>query len=388
MKYYLEAKKFIDYRGIIIAVLILIINIINVNKYINMHVYFDDKQYCDVRSELYHQLEGDMDESKIKYIEKKKNELEPIVDSRSYSTEYDDSTLTGYLVSDYNLYCEIDDQLKYNKDYKNYASKLSNHIKENYDFFSSKNNKEESKKYKYLLEKYKNREIGSISDFKNTSYFLGIEETDFFIFIVLMILISPVFSNDREKKIANIILTTKNGKHKSCFLKLRLVVFMTVVISTIFYLSNFIIYYFRARMYGLNKPLYYISEFRDTAFSGSVLQFIIWTTLLKILAYTAMAMMIALASSVSMNNIYAITVASIIMVGNFVISQKTNLFGFNKLFEVKELMKRYWCENIFGMEMHGVYVGVISSIIVIVFAMILIVLFECNINKIIKRERI
>lgn len=388
MRYYLEAKKIIDCKVIIIVILILLINAVNVNKSINTFIYGDDKRFVEERTGLYHKLEGDMDNSKLNYIEKKKNELEKTVDGGNYNKEFDDSTLTGYVKSDYNLYNDIFEHIEYNKNYKKYSWDLECKSRSNYEYYSEKNNRNEAKKYKYLMSKYDNRDIKSIVDVKSISAWLDYDESDFFIFIILLILISPIFSSDRERKMACFTLTTINGKNKLCYIKLRLVIMISMIVPFVVYINNFLFYFFRTECYKLDIPLYYISKYKDTTYTGSVWQFAIWTSILKVLAFLVFAMIFAVASSLVNKNIFSISIGIVFTIIIYWLSSKINLFSFMKLFDIKEQMKKYWSTDICGIQVHGVYGGILSAGIIIVLSVILIVFFECNIKGVIKKERI
>ena len=388
MRYYLEAKKIIDFRVIIIVILIFLINAVNVNKSINTFIYSDDKRYIEKRTELYHKLEGDMESSKLNYIEKKKNELEKIVDSGNYNKKFDDSTLTGYVKSDYNLYNEIFEHIEYNKKYYEYSDDLKSRSRKNYEYYSEKNNQNEVRKYKYLTKKYGDRDIKNIVDVKSISAWLDYDESDFFIFIILIILISPIFSNDREKKTACFTLTTRYGKNKLCYMKLKLVMIITLSIPLVVYLSNYLIYFFRTECKKLDIPLYYICEYKDSTYTGTIWQFAIWTSILKVLAFLVFAMIFAVASSIVNKNIYSISLGILFTIIIYLFSSKVKLLSFMKLFDIKDQMKKYWSADLCGMQVHGVYEGLVSAGIIIVLSVVLVIFFECKIKGVIKKERI
>ena len=138
------------------------------------------------RNKIICEIRGPITEEKLSFIVEKKRELEELVSSRAYSTEYNPSTYSGYEFGDYIIFRDVYDDLDYAYHYSDFLEQIRLKANENMELFP--NNSPEFKSAKKISEIYKDREILDYYDFTGYESFL------FYDFSSLLVLLLILFS--------------------------------------------------------------------------------------------------------------------------------------------------------------------------------------------------
>lgn len=389
MHFKYELKKCLFSKSFFIVFAILLtINGINCTKYIARINVADSKQYIRAREELYNRIEGQLSVENVKEIVQKKNELEAKVEEGDYSDDYDSSTITGYTFSDYNLYTEVFDKIKYITEYRDNMDTIIHAAKENTSFYKEIGDNYQEKKYQNIVELYEKRNISEIYDTKGFENYFEYETSDIMILILIILAISPIFSNERETKNNILLLTGKRGKGKTFVYKIIATVIVSVFIAAMFYLEDYIIFHLRMDMNGYYNPLYSIEKFKYTQFNGSIGQFIILSILIKMLGFVAIGIMTSFASSIGTKNIISAGIATLLSTVMIAVSENQKIFNFVKLLSIQDRYCQYNAFNIVGTAMPDIFLYVMTTGVFIIVIISITFLIECRAKKVFGNERI
>ena len=120
-----EVKKLVCKRIVyVIVVLSMLINGIycfNSADRINSKKY---KNASECQKNIYKKIEGKITKDKADFISTEYERLKKTIESGDYSKEYDETTYSGYIFLDYNIFKEIYDEFKYNVEYKTEAENI------------------------------------------------------------------------------------------------------------------------------------------------------------------------------------------------------------------------------------------------------------------------
>lgn len=204
-------------------------------------------------------------------------------------------------------------------DIYNYNSKITS-IKENIklqrEVLSSRDNPYLERVNDKIDSTYSQRKI---THFYNSKGFASYFDYDFSSFLILLIVIlacSSVFAGEKENGMNTLILGTVNGRAKLSLSKKLSCVFFIVAVSLIFFISDYVVFYFTTGMRGLSLPLYALSGYEYTPLTLSIGAFAVLTVLIKIIGFIYIGMMVCVFSSV-INKSYAVFGTGLI--GSFIL---------------------------------------------------------------------
>lgn len=383
----LEIKKNHDIRIIALIVMLVFMNGVSLCRYINTYAY-EEKQYQEAKDYLYSQLSGKLTQGKYGYILEMKASKDELVDSGNYSTEYDESTLTGYVRSDYNLYTEIYDYMCYCRSYADYSDGLKAKIEQNISFYREKGNQHMCDIYEELLKSYGDREITEIYDMTALKSLLSYSTSELFALVALLLLCSGIFSMERQRKSNMYVLTTRRGKAWNTSVKLVTVVLLSVAVELVFILEKYLIFAVMTDLSGISCPLYCMVEYKDTAFAGTILEFVILNEAMRLAGFAVLGLLIAFASSLTGRKVFS-TILSIALMGALIyMTGATGLLTVFDAFSLNETMQSLWYVKISGRPFSGMdALGMVlfgSAVLCVVGVFIC----ECGWKKIWGKERI
>lgn len=211
------------------------------------------------------------------------------------------------------------------------------------------------------------------------------------VLIAIMILLglSPVFSEDHTQKTIGLVLATKHGKKQLVTAKLLASVTYIGVIFISLHLTNFIIQLNgHGGLKGWDAPLQSLvtfpSNYSMSPFSLDVWQFYLATLTIQFLAGVAFGVLILCLSHLTKNVLMTFFTSGAIlalpfvlrMIGlDFGIFEKINQFSYLEFMRVERLFEQFRAYNVFG---HPV---LYSTVLLVVFTLITFILVGLIYNR-------
>lgn len=274
-----ELKKYFTKRSVIIVfVLFLALNgfkIISLNEKSG-----DFSGYAEGKLRLKEEVSGEITYEKLSYVIEKKSELEKLVNERSYSTEFDKNTYTGYQYGDYGIFKEVYEDLDYAYHYSEKLEEILTKAKNNLSLYP-----ENSSEYRFnarVIKLYSGRKITSYYNTEGYEKYFSYDFSALLLLLLLVFAVSPVFSHETETGMSTLLLSSPNGKTKTARAKLFSALAFSAVVSAVFAVFDFLCFAAVFGLKGLNNPLYSVKSFEYTPLNVTIGQYILISALLKI----------------------------------------------------------------------------------------------------------
>ncbi len=177
-----------------------------------------------------------------------------------------------------------------------------------------------------------------------------------FIFIMLIIIGSLVFIQEKSSGFLSILFVSKNGKLITALSKIVATIIITVIIVLVFTIESWIIIGINNGYSGMNNSIQIFSDFLYTPVNISVGEFFVLGILLKLLTYILFVIIVLAISTIVYNYLFSYLISLGIFGGSYLISvlntEKINntLLDLNLISgsSVYPLFERYKALNIFG----------------------------------------
>lgn len=143
--------------------------------------------------------------------------------------------------------------------------------------------------------------------------FITTTRSSIFLCLFLIVIISPIFSNEFDSQIYYVISPTRNGK--ICFVNSKIIAYCTFIcfIYTVYYLFSVILYLL---VFGNYQQLYYplrsISKFLYSPFNWPIIKFLFINYLLSLLGIILFICLFGMVSGLMKKNIPSFLVCGII----------------------------------------------------------------------------
>lgn len=291
-----ELKKIFSKKVVIVLmVAFLILDIMKIYM-----LYFEtikiDTLY-EGRNKIICEIRGPITEEKLSFIVEKKRELEELVSSRAYSTEYNPSTYSGYEFGDYIIFRDVYDDLDYAYHYSDFLEQIRLKANENMELFP--NNSPEFKSAKKISEIYKDREILDYYDFTGYESYLFYDFSSLLVLLLILFSITPVFAEEIELKMDYLILSSYQGRYKTRKVKLLVSIFVSTLITIVFNFLDYITFYCTIGFDGGSNPLYSLQSFAYTPFNGTIIQYVFLSICCEITGSILFCLIFLLFSSIT-----------------------------------------------------------------------------------------
>lgn len=337
-----EIRKNFLRRNVIVAFIILLcFNVIYIylnfktgdtgfSKAINQNAVSDERWSSYIS--LHDKLDGKITTEKVQYIVDKYNELYKEISDKSYSTNYDKDTMTGYIYGDYSLVNEYFYQpLKYEASYQKNIMKLVKEAKENIQFYTKYKNNIEVQKNQYFIKKYSNRKINVFYETQTWKKLFEYRLSDLFIFFIILLSVVPVFRNEKDIGMYQLIVTARDGKKSAQIGKYVGTVFFNSLVVILFALVNILCYSFTYGLSGFHMPLYALESYEYTSLNASVIQFYVLLTILKVLSFSIAAIQVCFISAHCNKIVTGFIVGFLVLTGELFIS---GYYGATKIYHL------------------------------------------------------
>lgn len=248
--------------------------------------------------EIYNAAKGDITQETAGFVTQETKRLEELCADGTYSRDYTPGTYCGYLFGDYFLihkYFYL--PMQYCVSYEDSLEPVLERAEDNLEFYTQVGNKGMAAKSAYILEHYAGRSIRAFYLTDGWEHLLSYGFSDLLILLLLLLGVSGSFSRERETDMLRLLQSTRNGKGKLALSKCVSAILYAVCLTVLFAAVNFTVYGILCGFEGLNCPLYAIESYRDTPFSGTILEFYLLATLAKAAAFSQTAVCLSFLSS-------------------------------------------------------------------------------------------
>ena len=210
--------------------------------------------------------------------------------------------------------------------------------------------------------------------------------TDFFILFLVLLFTAPVFSDEKEKGVYGLSLSTVNGRKKLCIAKTISALTAAFGIFVVFKAAEFFSFLYCFRLAGFGNPIYSIPSFANTPFTISIGAFLLVRSFCGFLGFAGIALLSLLLSSLSEKNYLSFLLslaASVALMYVCGLSRGAldyvNLLNPVSAAEITEYMMRFDAVNLFGVPVFRYILVIVGGIITaVVFTAVLLKLNDKN----------
>lgn len=338
--------------------------------------------------ELYDRLEGKVTDEKVRYVQEKYNELNAKNITRSFSYEYDESLLTGYEISDYELFREMNEKYKYIQDFDNSMEKINTISKENIEYYEQTDNPELIDYNKKISNTYSSRHINNFYETKYWKYYLNYAFSNLCILLVTILACKGVFSGERESKMETLIVTSRYGKRKTFISKIIASIIVTIVISITFIVEDFVLFTHVFNLKGMSEPIYSVEEMKYCMMDVSIIKYIFILNMYKIIGMICISGIVLLASALAGSNLLSI-VSSVLFILPFIVFNDRDIAcNVIRLLQVNGDLMCMKSKFFMGRSFIYVYFCLFTSLIILGIIWLVIFIIENYYNHLFGRERV
>lgn len=197
------------------------------------------KHFFDARLSMYQKVRGEITQKKYDFIDDHYQGAKKIVDGGTYDTKASSSKYyTGFVFGDMNLFHEFLTGYNYDIDYNQKLSDALQIAHQNLNIYTKAEDISLNKKF---IQSFENRGLGYYYNTQNMTNFLSHDFSTFLIIILLIIVLSSVFSEDIEYNYYQILYPTQ-GRKRLYISQIMMAVIVTLIFCILFFLEDFLIY--------------------------------------------------------------------------------------------------------------------------------------------------
>lgn len=346
--------------------------------------YYNDKQAYD---DLYDRLSGSIEQEDIDYVTENYNRLNAKSKSHSFSQEYNEECLTGYEYNDYLLFKEMYEKYQYIENYEKSLEKVRKTSSENIEYYEKTGNQALVSYNRNILEKYNDRSISNFYETKNFKYYLNYSFSNLCILFVVIAALKGIFSSERESHMSTLILTSRHGKTKNFAGKISAGLLMTVVVTLVFVIEDFIAFMATFQYKGLLEPIYSVEEMRYCIYDVSILQYLLIMAAMKLIGMLVIACIIMLASAVAGSNLSAIVLSVLGILPMLIFNEKNVMFNAVRLLQISGDASKMNCISFMGQSCIYLYYCIGTCLVLAMICLLLSFLVETQFGRVFRRER-
>lgn len=323
--YFEIRKNFLRKYFIIVLLCFIILNIVVIYK--NYKVG-DGSGFCDYVTPntiskgqwdfykaLHKQLDGKMTSKNLDYIINEYTRLNNIIEKGNYNRDYDEETYTGYTFGDYSIINQyFYEPLKFRATYGSAIQEIADQAQENIKFYQKVENNYEKNKNIFIRNHYNERKITDFYETLNWKKLFDYNFSDLLICILMLLGLTPIFRNEKDTEMYDLINSSKEGKKNMKASKYLASVVFAAFLVIIFSVVNLIAYRYLFRLSGWNQPLYAIEVYQYTPLNCSVLSFYILNNIMKFFGFLMLALLLCYVSKISSHIIWAFIINVLFMV--------------------------------------------------------------------------
>lgn len=270
--------------------------------------------------EFYHhmhkQLDGPLTTEKAKFVNEEYNRLSSLTADGTYKNKQFDNTYTGGIFNDYVMISKYFYQpMKYAANYENHIGEVVDRAKENVDFYSKYKNKLELAKSKYIVNHYSGRKITVFYDGKPWELLFNYRFSDLLILFLLLLGLVPIYVNEKETQMEDLILSSRKGKRNMGMAKMLSIVVYITFLLLIFSTLNLATFSVLYRLSGFEMPVYAIEAYQYTPISLSVGSFYILLQVIKLVGFVAIGFWLCFLSTLFQRTLFPYMLSFLLIIG-------------------------------------------------------------------------
>lgn len=269
MLFLYEIKKLFKNK-LFVSILIILLAVNALSVYSVCRDYLTDDTY-KLETNLTDKFEGEITKEKVDLITAEYARLAAIIDSNSYSTEYDSSTYTGYQMMDYNVFSQLYGEISRIYNFSNNTESKVNELKQAMKLFDENKNQRQYVKYEKTVNAISKRSINEIHNYKGVTEYHNYDMSFLLIAIISVLIAVLLFSTDKE--MVDTIYTGSHSKKRIFSAKELTLLFAVVFVVALFKAVDFGMFKALIGLRGISSPLYYLEGYDFTSFNCSILCF-------------------------------------------------------------------------------------------------------------------
>ncbi len=392
---YFELKKIFSARLLLVGIALLMA--VNIFKIADMYHSSelcdpDFSQFNDIYYRIYSGVKGDIDAEKLRTIQAN-YEYAALAASGTQKLDPDRS-YSGNAALDMNILMRINDDITYLSSYEEKNAAMISRARENIAFYDKYNNEYYASVNRQIADLYSDRAVDKYYDTRYTELFIGYDLSTLFVLILVIAGLSPVFASEKGTEMRLLNNAMQKGSARLVLAKAAAAAVFSLVITLLFFAADLVAFlaFFPIDTESFSLPLYALQTMSNTAFSGSILSFLMYTLLCRYVAVLTAAF-VTLAVSSLLKEQSVVFCASAALVAVMVLfcgyapvgMEKIAVFDPMKLLALRVLTNGCTFVNIFGRPVLAAKVCAFSSVMFL--AVLLFIVCLANKNRACKAKR-
>lgn len=248
---------------------------------------------------------GPITKETASFVTSEYQRLSDLTADGTYSHERVDGTYSGYLFGDFYLFHKyFYPYMEYSVKYPGIMRDVLQLANENVELYKRVGNSKEEARNNYILSHYADRSVREFYLYDGWEALLSYDFSDLLVLLLLILAISPIFTREKENGMTLILYSCKRGKWPLVAVKCSVSVIFACVVTLMFSIENLLIFDLVCGLDGWNSPLYAITDYQFTPFSGSILLFYVLNVGLKMIGFSMVAIVWNFLSACSKKSLY------------------------------------------------------------------------------------
>lgn len=299
------------------------------------------KVYPDCHGSLYEgkkkilaEIEGPITQENYDFLLNNYNMTQQKVEAGDYQTDrIDKNTYSGYVFGDNQLFSEIFEDYQNCINYSNSIKNIITIAEENKQLTTNDSWKEYNNE---LLKTYKQRNLSYYYNYTLINSYLNYNFSFLLSLVLIIMLTTVIFLKEKQEGTVIYYKLVRNGKKKIFLPKIIILILISGLISIIFSLETFIIYFFLGADKGWLQPLYAITDFKFSASLISIASYMIINNLMQIIGCVLFALTIMTVFKFIKYNYQGVIVGFIILVLS-IFAYNNNFYSLIDFSSIKDL---------------------------------------------------
>jgi len=281
----------------------------------------ETKVEWDFYHRMHKKLDGSLTANKARFINDEHERLGSMTADRTYTREQQDGTYTGHVWNDYVMITKyFYEPMKYAASYANQINETLEKAKENIVFYNKYNNSYEQAKNKYIQDHYSGRKISVFYDGKPWELLFKYRFSDLLILLLLLLGLVPIYANEKETRMDDLILSSRRGKSNMSLAKVLSILIYIVFLMLVFSSLNLLVFGALYRLSGVGMPVYAIEAYQYTPISMTIGFFYMLLLMLKMAGFVTIGLWLCLLSAWFQRVLYPYMLGFLLMVSGLYVS--------------------------------------------------------------------
>ncbi len=223
---------------------------------------------------------------------------------------------TATRIMDYYLLQRLINDIDYIISYTDFNEHILKQAQSNIELYKIRSDKCMVNENELILDMYSEKPVIKLVN-TNGWYYLSYNSQVFFILILLVIFIAPIFSSEHENKMFPLIYSTIRGRGKIFLAKLLTAITFATFISVIFSIFNCCLFVFKDGISGFSEYIQNYNYYTLCPFNITLIKYIIIHTVLIAFGAICFSLIICLISAICKNDILSISISAIVVMGMY-----------------------------------------------------------------------